>query len=250
MAARKQIRQNTESERKLSGGRELRLTFQVSDAQAIPGVLLIPEAPRPAPAAVLLHGYSSRKEDMSDPVGRALLAAGVASLAIDLPLHGTRADPLQAQSARNPLGVMRLWRQGLAESRLAVHYLAAHRDIDQQRLAVVGYSMGAFLAVALAADEPMLKAVVLAASGDLPEGTPFSSVVRMVADPLRAVRKLTGRPLLMVHGRHDRTVRPAQAERLFRAAMEPKVIRWYEAGHRLPPAASEEAAAWLRTQLR
>jgi hypothetical protein len=34
----------------------------------------------------------------------------------------------------------------------------------------------------------------------------------MVADPVRAIRKLEGRPLLMVHGRRDRTVKPEQAD--------------------------------------
>src|SRR3712207_7671979 len=48
--------------------------------------------------------------------------------------------------------------------------------------------------------------------GDLPANTPFASVVRTVADPLRAVRAIAGRPLLMVHGRSDRTVTPRSEE--------------------------------------
>src|SRR5690606_8919216 len=118
--------------------------------------------------------------------------------AIDLPLHGTRADPVQAQAARNPLGVVQLWRQGLADAQLGVGYLSARREIDRRSIAVVGYSMGAFLAVTLAADEPLVRAVVLAAGGDLPTDTPFTFVARRVADPLRAVKRLDGRPLLMV----------------------------------------------------
>jgi uncharacterized protein len=246
---RKQIRQTIESERVVAGGRELLLKFRLGDDVAVPAILLLPELSAPGPGAVLLHGYSSRKEDMSGPVGHALLAAGVASLAIDLPLHGTRADPLQAQSARSPLGMMQLWREGLREARLAVHYLAARREVSAGRIGMVGYSMGAFLAVSLAADEPAIRAVVLAAGGDLPQGTPFSAVARMVADPLKSVRRLAGRPLLMVHGRRDRTVRPEQAERLFQAAGEPKEIRWWDAGHYLPQQASAEAAVWLRQRL-
>ena len=63
-----------------------------------------------------------------------------------------------------------------------------------------------------------MRAVVVAAGGDLPAGTPFTALARTVADPLRAVRRLRGRPLLVVHGRRDRTVLPEQAERLFAAA--------------------------------
>jgi uncharacterized protein len=249
MKHRRQIFQRIASERSVAGGSEVHLTFGTGDGHPVPAVLLLPESGSPAPGAVLLHGYSSRKEDMAGAVGRALLAHGVASLAIDLPLHGTRADPVQAQSARNPLQLAALWRQGLADARLAVRYLAARKETDAGRLGIVGYSMGAFLSVVLAADDPLIRAVVLAAGGDLPDGTPFAGAARLVADPVRSVRRLDGRPLLMVHGRADRTVTPAQAQRLFDAAREPKEIRWWDAGHYLPHAASDEAAAWLRQQL-
>jgi uncharacterized protein len=248
-ASRRQIRQTIEQDDPVRGGRQLLLSFRAGDGPSIPAILLLPQGSDAAPGAVLLHGYSSRKEEMAGPVGRALLAEGVASLAIDLPLHGTRSDPVQAQSARSPLAMMQLWREGLAEARLAAHYLAARPEIARTKIGMVGYSMGAFLSVSLAADEPLIRAVVLAAGGDLPQGTPFSAVARMVADPLRAVRRIAPRPLLMVHGRRDRTVRPEQAERLYQAAGEPKEIRWWDAGHYLPQAASGEAAAWLRHRL-
>jgi uncharacterized protein len=246
---KRKLFQTVRSERAVAGGRELHLEFRASDGAAVPAILMLPAAAGAAPAAVMLHGYSSRKEEMAGPVGRSLLAEGVASLAIDLPLHGTRSDPVQAQTARNPLAVVQLWRQALREARLGLRYLEARPEIDRARLALVGYSMGSFLSVIAAAEEPRVRAVVLAAGGDLPEGTPFAAAARLVADPVRAVRRLEGRPLLMVHGRNDRTVRPEQAERLFAAAGEPKEIRWWDAGHYLPQAASSDAAKWLRAQL-
>jgi uncharacterized protein len=249
VSSRRRILQNIEGESRVAGGREIHLTYRLDGGHAVPAILLLPDAATPAPAALLLHGYSSRKEVMAGPAGEALLARGIASLAIDLPLHGTRADPVQAQSARNPLGMVGVWRQALADVRLGIRYVSARREIDAQRIAIIGYSMGAFLSVVLAADEPAILAVVLAAGGDLPEGTPFAVVARMVADPLRAVRRLNGRPLLMVHGRRDRTVTPAQAQRLFDAAAEPKEFHWWAAGHYLPREASEDAAQWLRRQL-
>jgi uncharacterized protein len=242
------IIQKTESERDVAGGREIRLHFRSGERAPVPGILLLPTSSERVPAALMLHGYSSRKEDMAGPVGRALLAEGIASLAIDLPLHGTRTDPVQAQAARNPLGMVRLWRQALAEVRLGLRYLEARREVDRDRIALVGYSMGSFLSVLVAADEPRVRAVVLAAGGDLPEGTPFTTAARLVSDPIRAVRRLAGRPLLMVNGRQDRTIRPEQAERLFAAAGEPKEIRWWDAGHRLPHEASDDAARWLRAR--
>ncbi|HEX7242405.1 MAG TPA: dienelactone hydrolase family protein [Longimicrobiaceae bacterium] len=249
MATRIQIRQTTRSESALPGGRRVVLEFRADGGDAVPAILLLPDAPRPAPGVLLLHGYSSRKEHMSDNVGRALFRRGMASLAVDLPLHGDRGDPLQAQSARNPLAMVRLWRTGLQEGRLAVRYLGARPEVDAERLGIAGYSLGSVLAVALAGDEPRLRAVVLAAGGDLPAGTPLAAVARAVVDPARSVRRLDGRPLLMVHGRDDRTIRPDQAERLFAAAREPKELRWWNAGHILPADAIDYAAEWLAGKL-
>jgi len=244
----KRIRQRVRAERATPGGRRVELKFSREGEPGIPALLLLSES-APAPGAVLLHGYSSRKEHMAQALGGELLRHGIASLAIDLPLHGSRADPLQAQSARNPLAIARHWRQALDDAALALGYLGARKEIDSTRLALVGYSLGSFLAIAVAADEPRVHAVVLAAGGDLPTGTPLSALARAIADPIRAVRRLAGRPLLMVNGRRDPTVRPDQAERLFAAAAEPQTISWWDAGHVLPAAATAEAARWLAVQL-
>jgi dienelactone hydrolase len=246
---KRQIHQTTHSDKPVPAGRRIVLDFRTG-GEAIPGILLLPRDPVPAPGVVLLHGYSSRKEHMAEGVGGSLMRHGIASLAIDLPLHGTRGDPLQAQAARNPLALVGLWRQALKEARLALRYLSARPEVNSGCLGIAGYSLGSFLAVLTAADEPSVRAVVLAAGGDLPAGTPLAAIARTVADPLRAVRKLDGRPLLMVNGTADRTVRPDQAERLFAAAQEPKELKWWNAGHILPPPAIDYAAEWLREKMR
>lgn len=226
-----------------------RIHQSVRDERRVPGVLLLPETATPAAGVLLLHGYSSRKEHLADSLGPALLARGLASLSVDLPLHGSRGDTLQMQASRNPLALLGLWRQARAESALAAGYLRARAEVDAGRTAVLGYSLGSYLAAQLAAEDRHLRALVVAAGGDLPDGTPLSAVARTVADPLRAVRRLAGRPLLVVHGKNDRTVRPAQAQRLFDAAGEPKEIRWWDAGHLLPPPAIAWTADWIARAL-
>src|SRR5436305_1907752 len=82
----------------------------------------------------------------------------------------------------------------------------------------------------------------LAAGGDLPANTPFERVLRLAADPLRAVRSIRGRPLLMINGRFDQTVKPAQATALFEAAGDPKELWWYDGGHWPPQRLIDRAA--------
>jgi uncharacterized protein len=219
----------------------------------IPAVLLVPTSQEPVPAVLLLHGLGSEKERMADSVGAALMKHGVATLAVDLPMHGERDEStgMSREAVRaNPLQLVATWRRAIEEARLALEYLESHPAVDAERLGLVGYSLGSFLANIVAGELATVRAVVLAASGDLPDGLPFASLVRTIVDPLRAVRRVAGRPLLMVNGRYDRTVKPAQAERLFAAAQEPKTMRWHGGGHWPPSREIDHAAEWLALRLR
>ena len=214
----------------------------------IPSVWLTPDIRSPAPAALLLHGFSSSKERMAQSVGRELRSLGVASLALDLPFHGERDGDRTALS-RNPLALVGAWRSAIAESRHAIGWLAAQPSVDAARIGIVGYSLGGFLALMTAAEDERLRAVALAAAGDLPDHTPYASLVRGMVNPLRAAERLAGRPLLLVNGTRDTTTRPEQAKRLFAAAKEPKTLHWYEGGHWPPPTAITTAARWLADRL-
>ncbi|HEX2168432.1 MAG TPA: hypothetical protein VHG09_14450, partial [Longimicrobiales bacterium] len=106
-----------------------------------------------------------------------------------------------------------------------------------------------YIALITAANEPLVRAVIAAAGGDLPQ-SPWTGLMRRVADPVAAARRLNGRPLLMLHGRNDRTITASQAQRLFDAAGQPKELVWYDSGHVLPATAADRAAMWLVEELR
>jgi uncharacterized protein len=213
----------------------------------VPSIVLMPEAADAVPAALLLHGYSSSKERLSDTMGRALAARGIASLAIDLPLHGSRDDAMIEEARTNPLGLVQHWKMALAEARAAIGWLSEQDAIDARHLNVTGYSLGSYVALQTASVDQRVRSIIVAAGGDLP-ATPWTRMVRMVSDPLRSAAALNGRPLLMLHGRRDRTIAPDQAERLYAAAGQPKELRWYDSGHVLPTAAADDAASWLLKQ--
>ena len=213
-------------------------------AERVPGLFLRPAATGRHPAALLLHGLSSTKERMSDSIGRALALRGVASLAIDLPLHGERSGDVRELSPVRPFAIVEKWKLALTDAVAALDYLAEHPGVDGSELALVGYSLGAFLAVQLASQDSRIEGVALAAGGDLPDDIPFERVVRAVADPVKSIRRVN-KPLLMINGQFDRTVTPAQARRLHEAAREPKTIRWYRGGHWPPDSELDAAAAWI-----
>jgi uncharacterized protein len=222
----------------------------VHGTERVPAMLLLPANIKSAPAALLLHGFSSNKERMTQSVGRALLARGVASLAVDLPFHGERDGSSGEIPYRNPLALVSAWRSAVREARAAIEWLSDQPEIDAARIAVLGYSLGGFLSLMTAAEERRVRVVALAAAGDLPDTTPYAALLRRAVDPLRAVRKMGGRPLLLVNGRRDTTTRPAQAERLFAFAEEPKQLVWYDGGHWPPQSAIDVAAEWTAARLR
>ena len=226
-----------------------RQLLMLEDGERVPAILLRPAVTRAVPAVLLIHGYTSRKERMAETVGMTLLRHGVASLSVDLPLHGERESGLEGMSMKNPFELVQRWRMAVAESRLGLRFLTQQDGIDGERLGIVGYSLGSYLAVMVASQEPLARVICLAAGGDLPEQMPFGAIVRTVVDPVRAIRKLAGRPLLMINGRIDRTIRAAQAERLFEAARDPKVMRWYDGGHWPPAREIEFAASWMAGRL-
>ena len=221
-------------------------TIELAGAH-VPSIMQLPERDVPAPGVLLLHGYSSSKERLASTMGRALAARGIASLAIDLPLHGTREDAMLTQARTNPLGLLKHWQTALAEARAAIGWLSDHDSFDSTHLAIAGYSLGSYVGLQTTVADHRVKCVIVAAGGDLP-ATPWTGMLRMVSDPLASAKSLGGRPLLMVHGTNDRTIRPEQAQRLYDAANQPKELRWYEAGHVLPPAAADDAATWLVEQ--
>ena len=218
-------------------------TIELAGAH-VPSIILLPEHDAPVPAVLLLHGYSSSKERLSNTMGRALAARGIGSLAIDLPLHGNRDDAMVVEARTNPLGLLHHWQTALAEAREAIAWLAENEAIDAKHIAVAGYSLGSYVALQTAVADPRIKCVVVAGAGDLP-ATPWTGMLRMVSDPLASAKSLRRQPLLMLHGKHDRTIPREQAQRLYDAAADPKELKWYEAGHALPPAAADDAAIWL-----
>lgn len=104
----------------------------------------------PAPGVLLFHMWGRTKEDWRY-FARTLQAAGYAALAVDLRGHGQSGGGTPAMLPE--------------DAQAAWEFLAADARVDPTRMAVVGASGGANLALELAARLPQVKTVVLLSPG-------------------------------------------------------------------------------------
>ena len=141
-----------------SSGRDLE-TQRLSLANGAPAVLQIPageaESPEdPRPLVVLFHGRAGNSGQMGS-LARRLARSGYAVLRFDLPGHGGHPHGFAYD------GVNRSWgREFEAAFELAVE----RRDLDAERIALVGYGLGGSAALQEAQWDPARVASVAAIS--------------------------------------------------------------------------------------
>jgi 2-succinyl-6-hydroxy-2,4-cyclohexadiene-1-carboxylate synthase len=140
---------------------------------AVNGVAYEVRAAGDGPAVLLLHGFTGRGTDWS-PFLRAIHAAGHRTIVVDLLGHG-RSDAPSDPAAH-------------AIERQAMDLATILRRIDAAPATVVGYSMGARIALRLAVTEPgMVRGLILESpSAGIPE--PAERAARAAEDARLADR--------------------------------------------------------------
>jgi pimeloyl-ACP methyl ester carboxylesterase len=230
------------------------VVFTTSSGERVPGDLTLPLTGEPPyPAVLLIHGLNSTRDYWWRPdreaLPKGLLAAGIAVMTIDLRFHGARSaandylPPALMTMGGNELFVRSrdMTIQSAIDSRRALDFLGEQPEIDGARIGVAGYSMGAMIALYLSALEGELVAAVGAA---VPTRTQ-----QLPTDHFNFAARAT-MPVLLQIGRDDWLSSPADAEML--RGLVPRELgklRYYDAGHRLPPAFASDAAAWLVERL-
>lgn len=160
--------------------------------------------------------------------------------------------PYEGERRIEPTGLQKLRRTAFAAldgGVLAVDYLSARDDVDDDRIVLVGVSFGALFATPVAAYDKRVDGLVLIyGGGDLPEivasnppaGLSWVPPSLIAAgtwayagdfDPLHHIEALAPRPLLMANSTSDETFPVSSARKLFARAKEPKEILWYDTGH-------------------
>jgi len=137
----------------------------------VPGMYLCPDAQGPHPAVLYCHAHGNSftigaeelikgRPALQSPFGPDLVKHGIASLSIDLAPFGAR----QSEGPERALAKAALWDgrtlmgDMLAELSQALDWLRARPEIDAERIATLGLSMGGTHAYWLAALRPEVRA--------------------------------------------------------------------------------------------
>lgn len=221
------------------------------------------------PGVLLIHGFLAAPDEVR-PLGEALAAAGMTVAGIRLRGHGTRPEDLAAVH----------WQDWVADVRAG---LAALRR-RCRRVSIAGISLGAALALYVAAEEPVERLVAFAApSRAVTRGLPLAWMAQLArltpylpkigSDmrdaearrtrfiyrriPLKAMAELAALfqatearlpevrvPTLLVHARHDHVVPPRAALDIAARLGGPHELLWLERGGHSVILDSDRERAW------
>jgi len=142
----------------------------MADGRPLEGIILKPEGQKPFPAVLISHGLGGTARGMGLSIGRDFALMGFVCIATDH-THVRRQDDPTVLGA-SPENIRR------ATACIAV--LRTLPEVDASRIVAYGHSMGAFVTIGLAADEPgLLRAAIITAGGIAPaSGFPAPAAAR------------------------------------------------------------------------
>ncbi len=220
--------------------------------QLVPSIYVRPKGKGPFPGLVFLHGRGGSKKDIGS-IAPLLVGAGYAGIAIDCQYHGDRNPRNRNIYSQYVYSDRDAMIQTVIDGRRAVDFLQSRKEIDPDRIGLLGGSMGGILGTLLAAVEKRIRAsallvaggnwAVLVAKSQHKDGKALrqlkvdaEKLARVMApvDPINFVDLISPRPVLFQLGKKDDIVPAETGRMLFEAAKEPKEVDWYDAGHGLP----------------
>jgi uncharacterized protein len=232
---------------------------------------------------LLLHGLTdSSKGAFVTQSAKALVAQGVAVLALDAPHHGERTTPedrqlfmktffaignaktkgdliAQIREVDKDRALEKLLtetvRQGVKDYRRAIDWLSTRKDVKADRIGAVGYSLGSIMSSILAGVDTRVRSIALCVGGDptvayTGDTDPATKQRGLETSSSLYIEHVAPRPVLMLNGKKDDIIPKAATDKLYAAAKDPKEIRWFDSGHTLPQDAVKDALTWTLNQLK
>jgi len=218
-----------------------------SRGDRVTGRAILPEGGGPYPLVLVQHALGDSAAGVLEAIGTGWVESAAAVAAIDFPLHGARADQKLLRllcdgrdpDPRRAALALEVARQAVIDLERALDALAATTWIDAERIAYVGFGLGARLGSAFCALDPRVAAAVLAPD--------VEGAVPALPDPARYLRRIAPRPLLLVGARRDAR---NGANARFEVPGERVEQVWFDAGTpELPGVAAEAIWEFLARSL-
>lgn len=238
------------------------ISFSSPDGGTATGLLFDPVTRSSLrPGIVVMHGMPGTARNVT-ATAQLLAEHGAVVIAIDAPFARRGGQPIQFSTGDRAEQI-----QLIKDLQRAVDVLRARPNVDDDRIAYVGFSYGGAMGALFVGIERRLKAAVLVVGdGGLvshmtdPEDLNFMSGLSCATrvnwframtpiEPIRFIPHASPTPLLLQSGRLDTLVPVADAENLHKAALEPKTVRWYDAGHGLNEQATFDRMDWLHQEI-
>ncbi len=231
-----------------------KVSYSSVRGQRVPAYLAIPKDSegRKLPVVVLMHGWNlfwGKDEDWVQAWLPILTANGYAVLAPDHFLFGERRreDTSGSDYDFGPYSARDWMSQSVVDLRRGIDYLQQRPEIDPERIAVLGGSMGGWIGSVLSAVEPRIKTTVLTVPA-----TDFGTrqdAPGMVVNSSNYFPRITN-PLLLVVALRDSELRIARARELFKLVGGKKKLIEYDEQHFLPPDKyNQDILLWLKENL-
>jgi dienelactone hydrolase len=135
------------------------------DGQKVVGTLNLPDGVANPPAILLLHGFTGSRNELEIPAVKEGIFARAARMWADKGIASLRIDFLGNGDSEGKFEDMTLDGQ-VEQAMAALDFLAAGGEVDKDRLALVGWSMGGAVASGVAGRTPhKLTSVTLWAPG-------------------------------------------------------------------------------------
>lgn len=151
----------------------------------------LPKAAGRYPAVIALYGSGGTRESIADQPSRLMAGQGYSVFLVH---YFERTDTARADRETTQTNFP-IWMRTIGD---AITFAAGHAAVDANRIALLGFSLGAYLALSVASLDPRVRAVV-EFFGGLPEE--LHGFTRMP-------------PVLILHGEQDRVIPVSEATRL------------------------------------
>lgn len=207
------------------------------------------------PAVIILHSWGVQKPDIELSLARSLARRGFVTAVMTLPYHIQRTpggylsgELMIVPDADHMRDTMR---QAALDVRRLVDWLQAQPQIAQDKLGIVGISLGAIISALVLGVEPRLKSGVLVLGGAnlahvlwrspltmnvrgelRSKGIGYEQLRREMepVEPLTFLRGQYGERVLMINGRYDMVI-PREDALALRNALGQGPILWLNTGH-------------------